>query len=177
VGLDRPPGRVDPQAVVLDRLPPIGALRQLRPPQERPNAAPELADRERLRDVVVRTDLQTEHLVDLVVAGRQHDDGNGAQGTHAAAHLEPVHPGEHEIQNDEIGMIGGKALEGFLPAPRLDDLVSLPLERVGQELLNGLLVVDEQNGRGARHCLGRLRGDQLIETTIALCRTAAPATR
>ena len=57
--------------------------------RRRPDAAPELADRERLGDVVVRPDLEPENLVDLVVPRRQHDDWDGAHGAHPAANLQP----------------------------------------------------------------------------------------
>ncbi len=44
-----------------------------------------------------------------------------------------------------------EALERLLAVTRLDDAVPLPLERVREQLLHGLLVVDEEDRCGARH--------------------------
>lgn len=39
----------------------------------------------------------------------------------------------------------------FVPVPRLDDTVAVALEGICQELLDGFLVVDQENGGGVRH--------------------------
>ena len=125
--------------------------RRRRAPEQRPDAAPELADRERLRDVVVGAELQPEHLVELVVAGGEHHDRHGAACAQALADLEPVQPREHHVEDDEIDGLRVEAGERLVAVPRLDDAVAVPLERIGQELLDRLLVVDEQDGGWIRH--------------------------
>src|SRR5439155_6749665 len=64
--LDGSAAQVDPQPVHRDRLLTFGpdiTRRRRGTAQERPDAAAELADREGLRDVVVRAELEPEHLV------------------------------------------------------------------------------------------------------------------
>ena len=39
----------------------------------------------------------------------------------------------------------------LVAVPRLHDAVAVALEGVGQELLDGFLVVDQENGGGVRH--------------------------
>ena len=122
----------------------VGRLvtRGRRASQQRPHSAPELADRERLRDVVVRAELEPDHLVELVVSRRQHHDRHGAARPEPLADLEPVEPRQHHVKHDKVDGLRGETGEGLVPVPRLDDAVSVALERIGQELLDGLLVVD-----------------------------------
>ena len=160
-----------------------------RPPQQRPHAAPELADRERLRDVVVRAELEPEHLVELVVAGGEHHDRDAALRPQALAHLEPVEPRQHHVEDDEIDRLGIEARERLVAVARLDDAVSVPLERIGQELLDGLLVVDEQDGGWIRHwtpteggagmiarCYRHLSASQLVGGGAGAARPSGPST-
>ena len=49
-----------------------------------------------------------------------------------------------------------KRLQRLLAVARLDDAVPVPLERIREELLDRVLVVDEQNGGGFRHRRDRL---------------------
>src|SRR5829696_3098240 len=79
VNFDIAPGEVDSESVRLDRL--LAGVRRGRrgAAEERSHAASELTDRKRLRDVVVGPELQAEHLVELVVAGREHDDRHAAR--------------------------------------------------------------------------------------------------
>jgi hypothetical protein len=117
------------------------------PPQQRPHAAPELADRERLGDVVVSAELEPEHLVELVVAGGEHHDRNRAPRSQLLADLKPVDLRDHHVQHDQVDILGVETGERLVAVPRLDDAVSVAFERIREELLNRLLVVDEQDGR------------------------------
>ena len=58
--------------------------------QRRLHAAAELAQRERLGDVVVGAELEAEDLVDLLGLGREHDDRHRRARAHAPADLEAV---------------------------------------------------------------------------------------
>ena len=84
--------------------------------QQRPHAAAELADRERLRDVVVRAELEPEHLVELVVAGGQHDDRHRALRAQALADLEAVEPRQHDVEHDEVDVLPGEAASASSPS-------------------------------------------------------------
>ena len=119
--------------------------------QQCPHAAPELADRERLRDVVVRAELEPDDLVELVVAGGEHDDRHLALGAQALADLEPVELRQHQVEHDEVDLLLGESRQSLLAVARLEHAEALALERVGEELLDGVLVVDEEDGRGVGH--------------------------
>src|SRR5207247_10699174 len=86
---------------------------------ERTDPAAELADRERLRDVVVGAELETDHLVELVVSGREHDDRDAALGPETPADLEPVEPRQHQVEHDEVDLLAREARERLLAVPRL----------------------------------------------------------
>ena len=68
-----------------------------------------------------------------------------------AAHLEPVELRQHEVEDDEVDPLVPKRCEGLLAVPRLHDPEALALERVREQLLHRILVVDEEDGRGFRH--------------------------
>ena len=70
--------------------------------KQRTDAAPELPDRERLGDVVVGAELETEHLVELLAARGEHDDRHVALAAQPLAHLQPVEPREHDVEDDEV---------------------------------------------------------------------------
>ncbi len=171
--LDRPPWEIDHDVAAVDQLvAATGQVGRRRTPEKRADATSELADRERLRDVVVRAELETEDLVELVVAGGQHDDRDGALRAQAPADLEPVHSRQHDVEDDEVDVLLAKAAERLVPIPRLDDAVPIPLEWIREQGLDGVLVVHEEDGRGGiRHAFGAAtpRRDRLLAPTIAPC--------
>ena len=118
-----------------DQLVAVLALvrRQLRPPEERAHAAAELVDRKRLRDVVVGAELEPDHLVQLVVAGGEHDDRHRAAGAEPLADLEPIHVRQHDVEDDEIRVLGRKAIESLLTVEGGDDAETVAFERVPQK--------------------------------------------
>ena len=64
----------------------------------------QLAAAERLREVVVGADGEADHKVGLRIAGGEHQDGHRAVALDASAHLEAVEAGEHQVQDDEVGV-------------------------------------------------------------------------
>src|SRR5262249_51636287 len=146
-----------------------------RPPQQGTHATAELADRERLRDVVVGAQLQAEHLVELVVASGEHDDRHSALGTQTAADLEPVDPRQHHIEHDEVEGLLVEPTQGLLAVARLDNAVAVALQGIGEQRLDRVLVVDEEDGRGILHAYAlRAPGaDRLRRPTIARTMEAA----
>ena len=64
----------------------------------------ELARAERLRQVVVGADGEPDDEIRLGVAGGEHQHGDRAVALDAPAHLEAVEAGEHEVEDDEIGL-------------------------------------------------------------------------
>src|SRR5919106_1504132 len=156
-----PLGRVDPEPVPLDHIGPGCGGRKLGAAQERAHATHELPDGERLRDVVVRADLEADDLVHLVAPGRQHDDRNGAlEPAHAAADLEASELGKHEVEDDEVDRRLDEALERLFSVARLHHPVALALERIREELLDRLLVVDEEDRDWVGHPSQRIGSEQ-----------------
>src|SRR6478752_3879818 len=70
--------------------------------EQGPHARAELPDRERLGDVVVGAELEADDLVELVVAGGQHDDRHRAPGAELLADLEPVADGSASYYSREM---------------------------------------------------------------------------
>ena len=77
--------------------------------------------------------------------------GTELVGADPLADLEPVELGQHEVEHDEVDRLRREAGQRLLAVPGLDDPVPLVLERVREELLDRVLVVDEQDGRGVGH--------------------------
>src|SRR2546430_5842359 len=148
------PREVDLQAVRLDPLVLFVGARGSGSAQKRAHPAAELANRERLRDVVVGAELETEHLVELVVARGQHDDRHGARGPEPLADLEAVELRQHHVEHDQVDVLALEAFECLLAVTRLQHTKAVAFEGIGEELLNRVLVVDEQNGRGIWHRQG-----------------------
>ena len=72
--------------------------------------------------------------------------GTELDGAQALADLEPVELREHQVEHDEVDVLLVEAAERLLAVARGHDPEPLALERVRQELLNRVLVVDEQDG-------------------------------
>ena len=130
----------------------MAAARHPGPAQRRLHPAAELADAERLGDVVVGADLEAEDLVDLVVAGGQHDDRNLAPGAEPAADLDPVEARHHHVEDDEVEALRGEQVERLAAVACDHDLIALLAKRIRKKRLDRLLVVDEQDAsRGFGH--------------------------
>src|SRR3954468_4575819 len=152
--LDRPAGQVDHEPVRLDALAALVRrhVRLAGATEKRADTRAELADRERLRDVVIGAELQPEHLVELVVARGQHDDRHRARRPQPLADLEPVEPRQHQVEHDEVDRLLGEQPQRLLAVASLDNNISVLLERERQDGAHGVLVVDQQNrGRVVGH--------------------------
>ena len=134
-GLPTGPG-LEPLEVDLCRPESAQARRGLllpRPSQHRLDPRQELGHAEGLGDVVVGPQLQSQDPVGLLSSRRQHDDGRTrlvrAQG---AAQVQAAHPGQHDVQNDQVHLLFRKKSQGALGIARGQDTVPLVLEVVGQ---------------------------------------------
>ena len=146
--LDAPPLEVDEQVAVADD-PAADRVGQVAvgAAQERLDPAHQLAQAERLGQVVVGAELEPDDLVDLVVAGGQDEDRHlGAGRPEAAEDLEAVHPGQADVEDDEVGRLARRDLEAFLAGTRDGDLVALLLEGVLDPASDGVLVFDDEDG-------------------------------
>ena len=129
-------------------------------PQERLDAAHQLAQAERLGQVVVRAQLEADDLVHLLVARRQEQHRRlVARAAQPAQHLEAVHARQAHVEDHEIGRAVRRDLEAFLAVARDGHLVALLLERVLDAPRDGVFVLDDQNrcrhGRIVQPCYDR----------------------
>src|SRR5690349_8166420 len=113
---------VDREAAEVERRRPVGSGVTARPPAERrADAGDQLGHLERLLDVVVGARLQPHHDVDRVAAGRQHHDRGRRFAADLAADLETVHPGQHDVEQDQVVAAAPESLEaGETVASRVD---------------------------------------------------------
>src|SRR5262245_29250931 len=90
--LDAPPFQVDDEVAMAEHATPSGIGQiAVGTPEQRLDPAEQLAQAVRLGQVVVSTELEADHLVDLIVAGRQDQDRHlGARRTDPTQDLEPV---------------------------------------------------------------------------------------
>src|SRR5207245_11290571 len=83
--LNRPRAPADPQMIEAQR---VAVLRnRSRPPQYHFYSGRKFPRAERLGDVIVRAHLETDQLVDLISAGRKHDDRRSGKRADAPAAL------------------------------------------------------------------------------------------
>src|SRR5918998_4385187 len=136
-------GEVDAEPIVVEL---VGALarRDGGPAHDRPHARDQLTHCERLGDVVVCPQLQPHDPVYLVVLGRQHDDGHVALGADPTADLRAIELWEHDVEDDEVRLVGLEGLEGLLTVAHRFNLETLPLEGVRQHLLERRFVVHNE---------------------------------
>ena len=68
------------------------------------------------------------------------------------ADLEPVELRQHHVEHDEVEPLLGEALQRLAAVEGRHHLVAVLAQRVGEQRLDGLLVVDEQDPRlSSRH--------------------------
>jgi hypothetical protein len=85
---------VEHEVTYRDRPSPLG------PPasaEDGPDASGELAHRERLHDVVVRPELESQHPVDLLAPSREHQDRDVGRPSDLASQVPTVAVGQHDV--------------------------------------------------------------------------------
>ena len=122
-----------------------------RPAQRGPHPGDELAEPERLRDVVVGTDLEPDDGVDLGVARGDHDDRHLRTRPDLATHVDARHLREHHVEQHERRADGVELVERLDAVGRGLDEEALALQRDGQRVAIGLLVVDDEDRGGIGH--------------------------
>src|SRR5256714_8177521 len=149
---DRPP--VDPHLVPVDveleradaaDAAARGAI-ELAATQDRPYAANEPGDRERLGDVVVGPRLEAEHTVDLGVHRGQDQDRDVALAAQAAADLDPREAGQADVEDEHVvAVLRPGRLERRLAVAGGVDLEAGGAQRVGDGVDDRRFVVDDQD--------------------------------
>ncbi len=84
---------------------------------------------DRLDHVVVGAGLQAHHDVEVVAPGREQDDRELVELAHAAADLDPVDAGQHDVEDRDLGAAGPDVVERLLARRVRRDGVPLPGQR------------------------------------------------
>src|SRR5947209_9803247 len=102
-------------------------------PQYRLDTRHQLPGHERLGHVIVGADLQTDDLILIALARRQHDYGDITHPADLATDLPAVDVRQHDVQNDKSRRLLGHQLQRLCAAARADGGVSLPLQVHGYQ--------------------------------------------
>ena len=121
------------------------------PPQHRSNTRYQLTAAEWLGQIIVGAHFQTDHAVDLIAFSRQHDDRNTGLRAQGAAERQPVFPGHHEIEQDEIDAAVGQRFSHGAAIGGGADAETFLAERAGDQVTDLVMVVDDQDMRRCGH--------------------------
>ncbi len=135
----------------------VPLVHPVHPAQDRLHAGGELAEAERLREVVVGADREPGDLVGLLGLGGEHQDRRPGHALDLLADLEPVHPRQHQVQDHEVGTMLGVEPDRPGSVARDEDREPLALEPGAHGLGDGFLVVDDEHGM-VGHVGNRTRG-------------------
>ena len=108
----------------------------------------ELADAERLGDVIVRAELEADDAIDLFALRRENDDGDTLRAAvvlDRPADFGAGDVGEHEIEQHQIRMLVVNQLEAVLPLGRREHVVAGHSQVVIEHLANIGFVFDDEN--------------------------------
>ena len=66
-------------------------------------------------------------------------------GAHPPAHLDPVHLGQHQIEQDQVGRAGAHLGQRLRPVADVPGVVTGAIEIAEDHLGQGRVVIDHQN--------------------------------
>src|SRR5579884_1283200 len=144
------PARVDAQVAVDDHLGLVCVALRRGAAQDRLDPRDQLAWIERLRQVVEGADLEPDDLVDVLVAGGQHQDREVGRLPNPLADLDAVDVGEHQVEHDERRLLDRDLGEGVLAGRRRLHRVPRVLQVERDERGDRALVLDDEDRRGGR---------------------------
>jgi hypothetical protein len=124
----------------------------MEPPQERPHPGQQFVAAERFDQVVVRPGVQAPNPVFHAALGCQHQDRQGTPQTpQLVREGEPVETGHHDVEQDQVGLLGQGPVEAFGSLRGSDHPVTFRHEQVGQHRAHGGFIFDDQDA-GHRRC-------------------------
>ena len=103
---------------------------------------------ERLGDVVVRSQLETDNTIELFTLGGEHDQGDGGGfgiALENPGQLEPVQSWEHEVEDNQVRGGFANGVESGVAAVLDGNVESLLLEVVLEDFGDGGLVFDDED--------------------------------
>ena len=118
----------------------------LRPAAQRLDPREQLLERERLGDVVVGAGAERLHLeVHRVLRGEHQHRGRVAAVAQRAEHLEAVHPGQPQVEHDEVVPPARGETQPLHPVVHQVGLIALLLEPALDVLADGAIVLDDED--------------------------------
>ena len=121
-------------------------IRRTAATEQRANAREQLRQRERLHQVIVRTQVQPRHSVVDSIARRENEHWRLDPALpQRLENLEAAPPGEHQVENDEVEPLRARAIEPVLAGCRNHHVVVLRLQRGRQHLRQLPLVFDDEH--------------------------------
>ena len=142
--------RAHPQRHIVDGL----DRGRIQAAQDGAQSRGEFARRAGLGDVIVGAELQTQDAVDIVSAGGEHQNRNGASRTKPAQDFDARHARHHHVQHDDVMSPAQRLADRHFAVVRQRGLEPVLTQIVSQQGAEFDIVVDEQDAW--RH--GRSRG-------------------
>ena len=99
-----------------------------------------------LDKVIVRAHFQAYHAIDFFRFGRQHDNGYIGERritTKQPANFQPIDPGQHEIQHDQVRAFGPGELQRSFSLGRLDTGQSFLFKVVANKINDRLFIIHD----------------------------------
>ncbi len=122
--------------------------------QDRLDPGDDLVEGEGLGDVVVAADGEAGDLVlRVVLRGEEQDGGGVARGTQPLGHAEPVHVGEHDVEDDQVGLLLEDGRDRRGAVADCADGESGEAEARREQIADIGFVVDDENAGTISHAL------------------------
>jgi hypothetical protein len=115
------------------------------PAQHRLHARHQLAQVEGLGHVVVGAHLEAHHLVDRVAPAGDDDEAAAPVLAHAARNRKTVFTGQAEVEQHEVGRVGGHQRHEGAAVVQLRDAEAVALQVVGQEQRDVDFIVEHRD--------------------------------
>jgi hypothetical protein len=115
------------------------------PAQHGADARDQLGHAERLHQVVVGAELESDHTVGLLAAGGQHDDRHLRGRADYPADVAAVGVRQAQVEQDDVGFVAAHRFEAVGARAGDADLVALALERRAQRIGDRRLVLDHRH--------------------------------
>ena len=109
--------------------------------EQRTDTGRELPGGERLGDVVVRAELQTDDAIHFLAACRQQDDRQRRARADGAAERDPVLAREHDVEDHEVELLFSEQLVGAVSVFGDERAMAVPLEVAHDDVADDRVVV------------------------------------
>lgn len=135
---------VDGELVVLDEFSLRGG-RDMSPAQDRLDAGDDLLRVEGFHDVVIGSQLESQDFVECLTFRGDHDDGLLRDLADLPADLPAVHTGQHDVEDDKVGLERLELADGGLTVVHAVDVIPFIFEVQSEEFADVFVVIYDQD--------------------------------